>query len=421
MRYRFAGYGFDDDRGLEGPDGRVPLSGRHARLLQLLLEADGRVVSKDAIADRVWDGHPVSDESIAQALRRLRLALAAPSGATIVETIYGSGVRIAVPVHRQVGTVDSSVATRGTARLAADALVTSARELSAARTPASLRAAIEAARRAVAVDAAHVGAWCTVAELELLGAIRSVEEPRSGAHRAVAAAEQAIALDRECVPALAVRGFVAATVDGAVEAGLGELERALRIDSSYWTARGLHGWALLADGRPQEAVAEARTALDLNPFGSWYSGLYAQYLLFAGEGDAALAAGRDAIRRFPTSDFAFFAMSQIASTLGLHDEAIAAGRRAIELGPESAQLHTPLANALARSGRRAEARARIRSIENLEPPLPAIWLAPAWLALGERQRAADMLDLARAQGAPQCVYARYDPRFAELLAPANVA
>jgi tetratricopeptide (TPR) repeat protein len=296
----------------------------------------------------------------------------------------------------------------------AEALVTSARELSAQRTPANIDAAIDAARRAIDADPGCVSAWCAIAELELLAALRGIKLPRTGAHRAVAAAERAIALDRDCVPALAVRGFVAATVDGHIDAGLAELDRAMRIDSSYWTARGLHGWVLLAAGRPHEAAAEARRALELNPFGTWYSGLYPQYLLFAGEREAALSAGRDSVSRFPAIDFAFFALSQIASTLGLHDEAIATGRRAMELSPETPQIHTALANALARAGRHDEARALIRSIESQPLPLPAVWLATAWLALGERRRAADMLELARAQGAPQCVYVRYDPRFEDL-------
>ncbi len=414
MRYRFAGYSFDDERGLEGPEGRVPLSRRHARLLHVLLEADGRVVSKESIANQVWNGQPVSDESIAQALHRLRSVLAEPPGPRVIETIYGSGVRVGVSVHRHVGGSESRSASRGRVRLAAEAFLTSARELSVARDPASLRAAIEIARRAIDEDPGYTAAWCAVAELELLCALRSVVEPRSGARRAVVAAEQAMVLDGECVPALAIRGFVAATVEAQVAAGLADMERAMRIDAGYWTARGLHGWVLLADGRPKEAVAEVRKALELNPYGSWYAGLYPQYLFFAGESDAALIAGREAVRRFPYIDFAFFALSQIASALGLHDEAIAAGRRAVELGPETSQLRTPLAAALARAGKNAEARAEIQVIESSELPLPAIWLAPAWLALGERQRAVEMLQLAHEQRAPQCIYARYDPRFAGL-------
>lgn len=92
-------------------------------------------------------------------------------------------------------------------------------------------------------------------------------EPRSYAQRAVAAAEQAIVLDRECVPALAVRVFVATTIDGKIAVGFADLERAMHIAAGYWKARRLHGWALLADNPPLEAVAEVQAALELNSFG----------------------------------------------------------------------------------------------------------------------------------------------------------
>lgn len=182
-----------------------------------------------------------------------------------------------------------------------------------------------------------------------------------------------------------------------------DLERALRHDARYWVASGLHGWVLLADGRAAQAVAEVRAALELNPFGHWYSGMYAQYLLYQGERDAALAARRDAIRCFPAIDYAYFPASQVASALDLHDEAVDAGRRAMELAPQTPLLHTSLASALALAGRRREALALIREIEDAGFALPAVWLAPAWLALGERQRAVEMPELAREQGAPQLV------------------
>jgi len=413
MRYRFAEYVFDSERGLEGPLGSIALSRRDAALLGLLLEADGRVVSKNDIADRVWLGRPVSDESIAQSLRRIRAALAASPSLKIVQTIYGAGARIGVPIHPQLHG-GLAAPHRGSRRIDAEALLTSAREISAARTPASLVAAIEATRRALDVDPAFIAAWCALAEFEIIGAVRSIFEPRHAARRAADAANRALMLDRECVPAMAIRGFIAATVEGNVAAGCADLERALRIDSGYWVARGLHAWVLLVDSRPLEAVAEARTVLELNPFAAWFCGIYPQYLLFAGEREAAIAAGRDAIRRFPESDYAYFATSQVASALDLHVEAISTGRRAMELAPETPLVHTSLACALARAGKRKEALALMSAIERASFPLPAIWLVPAWLALGERERALAMLALARDQGAPQYVYARYDPRMAPL-------
>jgi len=415
MRYRFAGFVFDSERGLEGPRGPIALGRRDATLLGLLLEADGRVVSKNDIAEHVWRGRAVSDESIAQSFRRIRAALAASPSIKIVQTIYGAGARIGVPIHRQID-AGSSAPNRGSRRIDAEALLTSAREVSATRTPASLAVAIEATRRALDVDPDFIAAWCALAEFELIGLIRSISEPRHAARRAADAANRALILDRECVPAMAIRGFIAATVEGNVAAGRDDLERALRIDSGYWVARGLHAWVLLVDARPLEAVAEVRTALELNPFASWFCGMYPQYLLFAGEREAAIAAGREAIRRFPAIDHGYFATSQIASALDLHAEAIATGRKAMELSPETPQLHTSLACALARAGKRTEALALMRAIERANFPLPAIWLVPAWLALGERKRALAMLALARDQGAPQYVYARYDPRMAQLRA-----
>jgi DNA-binding winged helix-turn-helix (wHTH) protein len=414
MRYWFATYRFDFERGLEGSLGHVALGRRDSTLLKLLLEADGRIVSKETIAAAVWPGQPVSDESIAQSLRRLRTALPAAEGQKIIQSVYGAGVRIGVPVFRHQEAATPRPPPRGGSSIGAEALLTSARELAASRTPVGLFSAIDAAQRALDLDPDFVAAWSALAELELICAVRSIAEPRRAAHRAADAADRALALDRDCVAALAIRGFVAAVVEGDMPAGRTDLELALSIDAGYWVTRGLHGWLLLADGRPGDAVQEVRAAIELNPFAHWFSGMYSQYLLFAGDGKAALAAGRDAIRRFPDIDYPYFATSQVASALDLHDEAIAMGRRAMQLAPETPLLHTSLASALARAGRRQESLALIRRIEDAGFPIPAVWLAPAWLALGERERAVEMLALARAQGAPQYVYARYDPRMGEL-------
>jgi len=108
MKYQFAGYRFDSERGLEGAAGRVPLRKMDSRLLQLLLEADGRVVSKDSIVRSVWDDRPVTDDSIFQAVHRLRIAMPATDGADIIQTVYGSGVRLGRSVRaRRAGAVAS--------------------------------------------------------------------------------------------------------------------------------------------------------------------------------------------------------------------------------------------------------------------------------------------------------------------------
>ena len=75
MEYRFLDYRYDPDRGLEGPAGRIVLRRSDDLLLRLLLEADGRTVSKDTLIAAAWGGREVSDDSLFQATRRLRAAM----------------------------------------------------------------------------------------------------------------------------------------------------------------------------------------------------------------------------------------------------------------------------------------------------------------------------------------------------------
>jgi DNA-binding winged helix-turn-helix (wHTH) protein len=419
VRFRFAGYVFDAERGLEGPLGRIPLRTRDAHLLTLMLEADGRVVTKDAIAGTVWPDRDVSDDSITQSVRRLRLAMPSPAGRRLVQTVYGSGVRIGVPVDRiEAG---ASPPARVARRTEAEAYLVSAREASARRSVVGIATAVEAALHAIELDPRFAQSWSALAEFRLMQAARGIAPPRAAGEAAVAAADAALAIDPACAPALAARGFVWATIEGDPVRGLSDLDRSVAIDPSYWTARGFRGWSLLAAGRVSEAVAEVIAAAELNPWSPWYSGMPAHYLFLAGKLDDALARGRDAARRFPESDYAHFALSQIASSRELHDEAIDAGRHAKALAPDTPLVHTSLASALARAGRADEALAEIRAIEALPGPLPAVWLAPAWLALGNRERAIEMLELAREQGAPQYVYTFYDPRFDELRVAGRIA
>jgi len=296
------------------------------------------------------------------------------------------------------------------ASVAANASLIAARELSARRTPADLAAAIEAVERAIDIDPDLVAAWCALAELHVLRASLGLVPSAEAGEAAVLAAEKALALDRDSSPALAVRGWVRSVIRLDVAAGLADFERNLRIADGYWAARAQHAWALVAAGSLDRGVSEMRAASELNPWGVWHSGLLGLYLFFARRFDEALAHARNDARRYPGFDTAQMRLSIVASGMGLHDEAIAAGRLAMERAPDTPFMHTCLASALARAGRRDEALALVRQIEATPFPLPGAWLASAWLALGRRDRALDRLQQARRDGSPHLVYALVDPR-----------
>lgn len=415
MAYKFLDYRFDPEIGLEGPAGRISLRPRDTQVLRLLLEADGRTVPKDALIAAAWDGRDVSDDSLFQVTRRLRAAMPAASGCQVIQTIKGAGLRIGVAVrqsHAEVAGVAPAFAP--SSDLGAVVSLGSAWELAARRSPRELEAAIEAARQALGQDPKYVAAWWGLAIFNIMRAARMTTAPREAGRAAVAAAEGALALDPDCAPALAARGWVRAVIDLDIEQGVADLDRSVQITGNHWLTRGLRGWAYMAARRPRDAVDEMRAALELNRWGNWYSGVLAQYLYFAGDSQSAIVEAREAVQRFPEVEISHMQLSLVASGLGLHDEAVAAGRRAMELAPETPQVHTALACALALGGHAAEATALIGTIETRGIAAHTPWLATAWLALGRREQAVDVLERAREVGSPQFVFAFVDPRLAAL-------
>jgi hypothetical protein len=159
------------------------------RVLAALLEAQGRFVSRDDVVRAGWSGRPASDDSVSRCVDPMRCALGHPDGLGIVETAYGRGFRLAVPVRR----IDGERTGSSIARLA------------------QLR---------------HASAFETWV------------------------AARALALDPEAVDALAVRGFVRAAMLGADDDGLVDLERAVSLDPQHWLTRHLLVWWLLATGLP---------------------------------------------------------------------------------------------------------------------------------------------------------------------------
>lgn len=75
-----------------------PLSGRQIRLLKLLYDAQGEVVTRPTIIDEVWDdaaAEGVSDEALAALIKRLRARLReVESDITHVEIVRGRGLRL---------------------------------------------------------------------------------------------------------------------------------------------------------------------------------------------------------------------------------------------------------------------------------------------------------------------------------------
>ncbi len=97
MRYSFAEFVFDTaSRELTRDGARVPLTPRPFRLLEALLAARPRALSKQELHELVWPGLYVSDASLTRLVSDLRATLGERGGARrFLRTVHGYGYAFA--------------------------------------------------------------------------------------------------------------------------------------------------------------------------------------------------------------------------------------------------------------------------------------------------------------------------------------
>lgn len=75
-----------------------PLSGKQAHLIQLIADANGKLLSRDDIIQALWPSRAfdsVSNDAVDSLIKRLRLRLAAiEHGSPVLENIRGRGIRL---------------------------------------------------------------------------------------------------------------------------------------------------------------------------------------------------------------------------------------------------------------------------------------------------------------------------------------
>lgn len=413
--YKFAGYSFDAHAGLLFGGRAVHLPPKEKGLLQVLLAARGQIVRKEDLMVKVWGTNETSDESISRTVYRLRVAMQSSGGPEVVETVYNSGFRVTVPIRESTMKESSSLnALTHSMRPNAIAALISAREFLARQSIEDIDAAANAVRLAISLDPTYAAAWATLAEIRMVQAVRSLRPPREAGWLAKEAAQTALNIAPQSAAALSILGWVRVMIDQDCVRGMDDLDRAIAIDPDYWVANLLRGWVLQAAGRMQESVAMMRRTLELNAVSHTVNSMLALYLMLSGACTEALDVSVELARRFPTVDNSQAIASVIASVNGQHEQAVSYGWRAVELAPHTPIMHAPLAHALAFSGRHDEARGVLRAIEESALPQPSASIAPAYLALGERDKAIALLNDASERGIPQFAWTRDDPRLASL-------
>ncbi len=293
-----------------------------------------------------------------------------------------------------------------------------ARFLAGQRDAASVSRAIRAFEEILAIDERFAPAWAGLALCLARGPITSDARPTPTFARARLAVERALALDAELAEAHLAKGIIdfwhAWDWSGA-EAAFGEAQR---LDPSDSEAVMFAAHLRSNLGRHEDALALIARARRLDPLSPIVGTHAGQFLYNARRYDDALPALARVIEFAPRFWVAHIVLGK---ALGMRRRHTAAARAFASAGRHSGGNTEALAlraYTLADAGDRAGARRLIRRLDAraLERYVPPLHHAFAWLGLGERRAALEMLVRALEERDVRLTFLSVEPRWDALRA-----
>lgn len=290
-----------DEHGFPMLDGQpLKLPPKERAVLALLLRRRPAVVSKDDFALEAWQGVPMSDESLARSISRVRRAVAGPGWQ--LESVYGTGYRLLPPAGEGARPAESG----GPARWAAAAQAAPgvldtflhARQLVQQRTPEAMDRAIGLLRTLVREHPDYTPASVALAEALTAAVGWGQLDTPAVVRDGLSVLDAAAARDAHTPGLAAARGALldmAWRFDEAAQAHA----QALRTGANDPDTLMLHARHLLYTGQAAAAVGRLRHALTLAPHHLMLRMHLARALVQAGQGEAGLAEADAALADHP--------------------------------------------------------------------------------------------------------------------------
>lgn len=232
---------------------------------------------------------------------------------------------------------------------------------------------------------------------------------------ALAEINQALAIDQESPEAHALLGYLRFNYHWDWSDAEREYLRSLNSNPNYVFARVMYADTLAGLHRFDEAVSQAKTAKDLAPGSGAAARRYAVILYYKRDLDGADRALDEAERIDPSNAGLPLLRARFAETRGRFEEALRTTTIALErAGGRSRSLRVQQLQQEALAGHREEALAGLRALE-AEDAAHGRRVAPRdrayiYLALGDRQRALELLSQAVDERDSRVIWLGVDPR-----------
>jgi len=281
------------------------------------------------------------------------------------------------------------------------------------RTTETVKKGLECFEKAVRLDPEYAPAYAGIADSNIVDGGRYLGvSPKVAYARARETAERAVELDDSLAEAHTSLAAVMTDFDWDWKGADREYRRAIELNPNYVTAHSWYAEQLSRMGRHDEAVAEAWKARELDPLSLASNMIVSWILYFARRYDESIEQGRRTVDLDPSFATAHRILGWSYEEVGSYDAAISAHRRASVLTEGQPNFEGQLGRAYALAGRDEEARQVLgRLIEaSKEVYVSSLDIAIIHAALGQKERAFELLEQAYAERADHLPYSKVNPR-----------
>lgn len=417
MFFEFDDFRLDAAKRLLLKQGRtVPILPKAFDILLFLVRHRDRVVGKEEVMTAVWPNTFVEEANLAQNVSVIRKTLGErPREHKFIITIPGRGYRFAADVREILPAHDNHEAQQ---------LYLRGRHLLNKRLTSTLGDAITAFLQATDQDSAFAPAWVGLADAYALLSLYGASMPRDVFPKSKAAAEAALRLDPALAEAHNSLGVVELFYDwnwGKAEASF---RRAVELNPSYGDAHQRYGLFLTVMGRFDEARAAMARAEAADPLSRITATIAAYPAFYSRDFEGAVRQLRRVIQIDPNFSMAHFRLGLTFAELGRFDEALAELETSMRLSGDR-DVTAAIGRVHAMRGVRAGAEAAMAELEarSKETFVSPYTYAVIHAALGDHQRAIDLLERAFDEKSYWIIYLnvdpaldplRADPRFSDL-------
>jgi TolB-like protein/DNA-binding winged helix-turn-helix (wHTH) protein/tetratricopeptide (TPR) repeat protein len=284
------------------------------------------------------------------------------------------------------------------------------------RTRSSLEKAIVLLNQATRTDPDYARAYAALADCYSLQGFYQYVSPAVAYPQAKEAALKALSLDNSLIEAHVSLLSILTDYDWDWKGAEREFRATIALDPNYAVAYQYYGYTLLGMGRGEEALVAMKHAAQIDPVSpSVQTSLGWAYYLLRENQHAADQCNR-VLELYPDYVPAHQLLGIVYGRMGSESLAIAELKRAGMLEHDNAVTPIVLDYELARSGQQAAAARSLASIEAESGGsfVPDYYLAAAWVAIGDKQKAKRLLERALQARSNWIIYLRYDPRFDDL-------